>query len=130
MKARHLFFAYLAIAMLQGCVIIPTLEHHTDEYNTRGIIDEETISFMKPRFTSKEEVLLKLGEPEYVWNNGLKFVYHWKVTRGFLIYGAGYTGGINSLGKDYILLIHFDQDDQLLRFEIKSDEFSDELKQW
>lgn len=127
---RHFFFAQLVLAMLQGCIIIPTLEHHTDEYRTRGIIDEETIAFIKPGYTSKEEVLLKLGEPEYVWDNGRKFVYHWKVTRGYLIYGGGYTGGINSLAKDYVLLIHFEQDDHLSRFEIKSEQFSDQVKQW
>jgi outer membrane protein assembly factor BamE (lipoprotein component of BamABCDE complex) len=130
MKAKSVLFAHLVVTMLQGCIIIPTTEHHTDESDTRDIIDEEKIAFMKTGITGKEEILLRLGEPEYMWGDEKYFVYHWRVTRGYLIWAGGYAGGMSSLTRDYVLLVQFDQDDHLSRYEIQSERFSDEVKRW
>jgi len=89
---KRLTIPLVLLAMLQGCVIIPTLEHHTDEYGTRGIIDESTIAFMHTGATAREEVLLKLGEPEHVWDNGRKFAYTGRLPAATL-YSVGLQRG-------------------------------------
>jgi hypothetical protein len=118
------------VSMMPGCIIIPTLEHHTSEYDTRGIIEEETISFFRNLITTREDVLLNLGEPEYAWEGGRKFVYRWKSVHAYLVYAFGYAGGVQSLGGEYLLLIQFDTDNRILRYEIVSGRFSEEIKRW
>lgn len=93
-----------------GCVI-PTPEHTLKDLNTRGEIDAKATEFMRVGSTSKEEVLLKLGEPDAVWEDERNFLYLWFTARGYV--GAG--GSPMYIGKPHELLIEFDEQDVIKR---------------
>jgi hypothetical protein len=74
--------------------------------------------------TTREDVLLHLGEPDATLNNQSVFLYTWTRTRGYLIWAVPYGGGgICSAGKTTILLFEFDADNYLKRFERTSPSF-------
>jgi len=101
-----------------GCVVIPvpTKEHTPTGFNTRGEIDAAAVAFIQVGSTSKEEVLLKLGEPDGVWKDERYFLYRWTSVRGgYLIWiaadpnaGNSGIGGATLERERYDLLIEFD----------------------
>ena len=59
--------------------------------------------------TSKEDVLLTLGEPDIVYEKANVYEYHWKKIKGILLVGGGYSGAVAGYSKQYVLRITFDQ---------------------
>jgi len=99
-------------------VPIPTAE---DKVLAGKQITEEQLSFLTTKVTTKPEVLDRLGNPIVIWENARVFVYNWKMRQGILLwaYGAYYTGGfgMTDIPKQYLLLIMFDEQDRVQRFE-------------
>lgn len=139
MKSVFVILAAIYVFLCEGCVVIPTLEHYSHGFDTRGSIDENILQFIRADTTTKEEILLKLGEPEFTWQDERKFLYHWTMVRGYIAWaiGGGYTGsvGIHQIPRDYLLLVEFDENNIIKRYEIKSgglfSSFSpDEVRDW
>lgn len=86
---------------LSGCVVIPV-----DSYSSgsRHNISAKTQSLMQPGVTTKEEVVLILGEPDYASANGQRFDYVWRRVKWAFFFGQG-EGVIE---KGYLLQIKFD----------------------
>lgn len=61
--------------LAQGCLIIP-VPHQAA--GSRGTIGEERARFLRAGETTREEVLLTLGEPEEVLDDERFFVYRWE----------------------------------------------------
>jgi hypothetical protein len=108
-----LFFAFV----LPACIIIPTPQHYL---GGRFEIDYVTTDSMKPGATSKEDVLLKLGEPDLVVKSGRVLGYRWQKAQAYLFVGGpgGATGG--PIMTTYLFLLEFNEEDVLLRAELKS----------
>jgi len=70
--------------------------------------------------TTREDLLLRLGEPDATLNNQSVFLYSWTRTRGYLII-AYYD--VFAAGKTTMLLFEFDADNYLKRFERISPSF-------
>ena len=103
---------------LHGCIIIPTGEDKVLDGNP---VSEEHISFIQSGVTMKAEVLQRLGQPSLIWENEQLFAYDWEMRQGILFWATpgtypSATGAFN-LGKHYVLLIQFDQEDCVMRFE-------------
>ncbi len=52
------------------------------EAGTRGPIEAEYLAFLEVGSTTKEEVALKLGEPDHVFKEGREFQYRWESIAG------------------------------------------------
>lgn len=120
------FIAILVSALGSGCVIIPTTEHVPVVGPTRGLIDQETLESIRVGVTTREEVLLRLGEPDVVMRNERLFAYHWVTNTGYVIGGGGATGSITGGGgvgairqKRYLALVEFDEQGIVKRHEVK-----------
>jgi hypothetical protein len=107
------FFAFV----LPACIIIPTSQHYV---GGRFDIDYATIDSMKPGVTSKEDVVLRLGEPDLVVNSERVLGYRWQKAQAYLFAGGPGAGVGAPIMTTYLLLLEFNEKDVLLRAELKS----------
>lgn len=73
---------------------------------------------MTPNVTTMQEVLERLGNPTVIWEDARVFVYNWAMRQGIVfwaVYGGGF--GMGDISKHYLLLIQFDEQDRVQRFE-------------
>lgn len=109
---------YLIILLLlfSSCIIIPLPAH---KIKGNVFIAPETIIFLKPGTTLREEVLLKLGDPDGVALQQRIFIYHWTVSKGIVGVTGGYTyGAVTDITQERFFLISFNQDNTVKKFEI------------
>ena len=106
---------FLGIA-LSGCVVIPTPEHGL--LQGRGEIRATDIAFLEAAKTSREEVLLRFGEPDRILGRDRILVYHWAVSHGYWFVGGAYTANGGPITKEYLLMMEFDARGILQRFEL------------
>jgi hypothetical protein len=138
MRLRRIMpLLFCVLISLNGCILLPI---PTQEYKVLAgtPVTEEQLVFLAPNITTKSEVTARLGSPDVIWEDARLFAYNWVVRQGILIWavGAGYSGrtGILDIPKRYMLLIQFDEQDRVQRFEravrpsYKS--YGDFLKEW
>lgn|SRR5512139_3768985 len=93
--------------LLSSCVAIQM--NHYDS-GSRSNVSTETISKLIPGVTTREEVLLLLGEPDYGYNDDeLILAYEWKKVEGLNLFP-----GTMLYGTNYQLNIKFDGEDRVL----------------
>ncbi|MFZ1376414.1 MAG: hypothetical protein WAS25_07460 [Geothrix sp.] len=89
-RAAGLVLGTLALALQLGCLIWP---FPTGELlSGRGRITPQYTAPLKVGQTTREDVLLRLGEPDEVLEGGRVLVYRWMEARGYFIlatYGSG-----------------------------------------
>jgi len=108
------FLACIFLIGLVSCGLFPTPEH--DLLKGRGKIEESDIAFLTAGKTTREDVLLRFGEPDLVLYDQRILIYRWSVIQGYgfiLLYG-GYSGPIS---RDYLFMLEFDGEGRLKRFE-------------
>jgi hypothetical protein len=118
----RMFIPVLLCAMmpLNGCMLlpIPTTER---KVLAGKPVTQEQLAFLAPNITTKEEVKERLGSPDVIWEEAYLFAYNWVVRQGVLIWaiGGGYSAdaGLMDIPKRYVLLIQFDEQARLRRFE-------------
>lgn len=100
-----------ALLPLAGCIILPLPEHGLSW--GKGRIDDSDLEFVKAGVTTREDLLLNLGEPEVVLSDGDVFVYSWGVTSGFflVLYAGRY------ITKHHSFSFEFSPDNRLLRMQ-------------
>jgi len=108
------FLASFFLVALVGCVVIPTQEHLIEG---RGKIDESDIAFLTVSKTTREDVLLRFGEPDLILNDQRIMIYHWIVSHGYWLTGGGYSAVGGPISNDYLFMLEFDEEDRLKRFE-------------
>lgn len=97
--------------VLSGCLIIP-VDYHSG--GSRHNISAETQSLMQPGVTTKEEVFLLLGEPDYASEDGQRIGYAWKkVKMWMVVYNAA-----GEIEKGYLLQIKFDSDNRVVGVDL------------
>ena len=119
-----------AMVLLNGCFLpIPTGERKV--LWGEQPVTQEQMAFLTPNVTTKKEVIDRLGSPTWEvdrlgspgvnWEDARVFVYKWVMQWGFLFWAVGgyYVGGggIDDIPKEYLLLIQFDEQDRVRRFE-------------
>jgi len=113
---RAIFVSFLSIfcIMCSGCIAIPTDFYG---YGTRRNVSEETEAKLAIGITTKEDVLLALGQPDLVMGDGATFIYTWEKIKGV---GISLVPLPNALGapvdfqKDFQLRLKFDENDILV----------------
>ena len=68
----------LAAMFLNSCIAIP---HPSFQIEGRESIDEELTAFVVPGLTTRRDILMKLGEPDFATPDGRRILYYWKKTR-------------------------------------------------
>ena len=83
----------IAVLSLQaGCLVWP---FPTGQLLAgRGRITPQYAATLQVGVTTREEVLLRLGEPDEVLAGGRVLVYRWTEARGFLAAAGGYGAGV------------------------------------
>jgi len=103
--------ACLALLVLgPGCVIVPTFGYKSDNLPTRQNVGAADAKRIVPSVTTREEVLLRLGEPDASFGGGSRFVYLWADVGAVLVAGAGYSGGAMELSNGHSIEIDFRPD--------------------
>jgi len=98
------------LIFLQGCVIVPLPEHGI--LWGQGMVDEQELAELQQQARTREEVLLRLGQPSATFYGDHVLVYRWEVSVGMV--GIGTTGG--DLPKAYYLIIEIGQDNKVLQW--------------
>jgi hypothetical protein len=115
-----LFFLLSALIQLEGCIMAPAPTKE-DKVLAGKPVTEEQLSFLTPKITTKEDVIARLGSPNVIWEDACVFIYHWDIRQGILFWavGAYYAGGagMKDIAKHYLLLIEFDAQGRVLRFD-------------
>ncbi|MCJ7679590.1 MAG: YajG family lipoprotein, partial [Candidatus Aminicenantes bacterium] len=113
------FLACIFLVGLVGCVVIPAPEHSLLE--GRGEIDESDIAFLTVSKTTRENVLLRFGEPDLVLYDQRILIYHWKVSIGYFLVAGGYSAIGGPIPMDYFFMLEFNGEGRLKRSEIHGD---------
>lgn len=92
-----------------GCVYVPYRAH------IHRVPDEKSLASIKEGVTSKEEIIIMLGEPDRVRKNEKLFLYWWQEDHGAVISVSG-AGPVRST---HSLLIEFDENNIVKKFEMK-----------
>jgi len=96
-----------------GCLYIP---YHA--YIHR-VPDEKTLASIKEGVTSKEDILMMLGEPDRVRNNERLFLYWWQEEHGGVVAGGYRYFSADTILSTHSLHIEFDENNIVKKFEIK-----------
>lgn len=108
-------FVLSTLVLLAGCIIIPLPEHGL--LKGRGAISESDGSFFQLGKTTREQVLLKFGEPDMVIHKQRYIVYSWEVSHGYWGVGGYGQGAGGPISKMYSLILEFDEQGYLKHFE-------------
>ena len=85
-----------------GCIAFPTDFHSHD---SRENIEDVGLDSITVGETSKEEMFLRLGEPDAVLDEGRVYEYHWKKIKGMLIAGGMYTAAVGLSNPDSTVVL-------------------------
>lgn len=113
--------ALLLILFCSACIVIPTPEHRIQG---RVPCDSDKTTFMVKDTTSKEEVLLKLGEPDLVLNQERLFVYRWEMVAAYFAVGGYGAGAVGPIQKTNFLIIEFNDKNAVTRHEVRESVFT------
>lgn len=114
-----------------GCILIP-IPHEESTLAVRpGISHPDHARFIQADVTTRTDVLLQLGEPDFAWDHDRIFLYHWSTTDFAVLWAVGGYGsgnaGVYDLPKDHDLLIQFNSAGRVCRSEIVHGAKIDEL---
>jgi outer membrane protein assembly factor BamE (lipoprotein component of BamABCDE complex) len=109
-----------AVLALAGCVVLPVATRENKVLGGKPV-SEKQLAFLAPEVTTKREVLERLGSPNVIWEDARVFAYKWEMRQGILFWViSGYTtgaAGAEDIPKRYVLLVQFDGQDRVERFE-------------
>jgi hypothetical protein len=135
----RIFVPLLLCAMISqiGCIMVPIPTQEGKVLAGKPVAEEQLL-FLSPDTTTKEEVLERLGSPDVIWEEAHLFAYNWVMRQGILFWavGAGNSGaaGAWDIPKRYMLLIQFDDQDRVRRFDRAvwplRKSYGDFLKEW
>ena len=115
MRLRYLLIYWALALVLQGCIYIPMPQHSL--LAGRGMIEPEDTHDLQVGSTTREAILLQFGEPDATLNQQKIFVYSWTRVQGYFAIGGGYTGYVTPVGKTTLLMLEFDTQNLLKRYE-------------
>jgi hypothetical protein len=107
----------LASWLVASCIYIP-MPHWAAK--SRHNVTGATASELQVGVTTLEDVLLKLGEPDSVLDDGLRLGYQWTRVDGILVVGAMYVGATAEVTRTSTLELTFDKQGRLAHFEVVS----------
>ncbi len=112
-RALPLVATCLALA---GCLYpVAYIPYHAPTRGSRLGPDQESIEWLRTAPT-REQVLLRLGEPDWATEEQRFFAYTWRASWGFILSGS--SGELT--GFRHFLFVEFDGDGKVRRIETKA----------
>lgn len=109
----RLVLGALVLSSQIGCLIWPFPTGHL--LAGRGRISPHYAESLKVGQSTREDVLLHLGEPDEVLEGGKVFIYRWTEARGFFAMAASGSGVAIPFPGHRALRLEFDADARLVR---------------
>lgn len=130
MTRANILAVIIAVVFFAGCAVIPTGEFRQSE--SRKKIEKEELTFIQVDSTQKQEILLKLGEPNMTWGEERQFMYWMGTHQGIWFACGGGYGGAGCVGGPvvnylYLLLIEFDEHNVVKRHELDTRTYFDPI---
>jgi hypothetical protein len=102
--------AILACVVLTGCLVIPVDYHAT---GSRHNITMEATNVLCTGVTTREEVLLALGEPDFVSEDGQRFGYLWTKVKAIWAVASYGPGAGGEFTRSYLIETAFDRSNRV-----------------
>ena len=109
-----------------GCIIIPVPER---EVLAGHKITDENTAFIQPGITTRIDVMRELGQPSMEFEDQQIVAYAWEMLGSYFVLGHPLQHFELEVGNPYVLLIAFDGNDRVLRFETKARWPSDTIQE-
>ena len=106
----------LAVSLVTSCFPVPP--HWTAE--SRHNVTPATAKELRVGVTTLQDVVLDLGEPDSVSDDGLRLGYQWTRVRWIAVVSNGLYGTAQELGRTTFLELTFDEQGRLSRREMVS----------
>ena len=113
------------LALAAGCVVIPVNYHAA---GSRTNVSTQTAGTLQIGVTTKEEVLLRLGEPDVCSEDELIYVYGWTKVGAIWILATPQGAAGGELGKSFALKLTFDATQRLTEVELLREFWSSHSK--
>lgn len=112
------------LLLLTSCIMIPVPTPES-KILAGTPVTEEQLYFLNLESTTKQVVMERLGNPNFIWEDERIFTYNWDMRQGILFWAVGGMsqgalgggGGMTDIPKHHLLLIQFDEQDRVQRFE-------------
>ncbi len=106
-------------ALVSSCIVIPVDYHAT---GSRHNLTAESTNLLQNSATTREEILLALGEPDFISEDGRRFGYQWTKVKAIWAVVSYGPGGGGEITRSYLIQTSFGENNRLsdVRF----------LKQW
>ena len=110
-------FTVIFLFLFSSCIIIPLPEHREEG---RVFIRPEMIRFIVPGQTSRQDVLLTLGNPDAVALHESVLIYTWTPTVAYAgVAGVGYgASAATNINKKEFYLVLLDSSNRVIQHEI------------
>ena len=127
MKPKHLRRLMAAsilpvLCLVNGCVVLP-LPANSFAAGSRSNVRAEDTEWLVSGRTSREDVLLRLGEPDEASSDDSRLIYRWQWISTVVVWAAagGYGGaaGHTASGRDYALELVFDAEWKLKSWDLR-----------
>jgi hypothetical protein len=115
----------VGLIILAGCIAIPVNYHAA---GSRQNVNQKVQVELQPGITTKEDVFLRLGEPDYYSEDGQVIGYAWTKVGAILMVGGYGSAAAAEIGKSYLFEISFDSSNYIARVELRRDLWSGELR--
>ena len=104
-RNANLVVAVVCALLSAGCLIIPVDYFAT---GSRHNITSESTNTLSVGVTTREEVLLTLGEPDFVSVDGRRFGYLWSKVKAIWFVGGYGAAAAGEVVRSYLIEISFD----------------------
>ena len=96
-----------ALVALTACIIIPVNYH---DVGVRHNVSEKTSAKLQAGITTKRDIFLLLGEPDFVSEDEDRIGYAWTKVKMIILWASYGGGGGEEVKRSYILEISFEND--------------------
>ena len=98
-----------------SCIYVPVPA--SDLRSVLGVIPNETIKSLKVGETTREDLLILVGDPDELYEHERFFIYQWEILEGVFVV----PGGGDAVYKVHYLCVEFDEKNRIKRLaHIKS----------
>ena len=113
LSARRVALGLACASLLSACIVVPA-------GNLLGpaAVPATAVAVLKPGTSSRVDVLMTLGDPDYRYGADRAFGYRWSETLAWVIFGGGYSAAGFPIDEMQMLMIEFGDEGLIARLDI------------
>jgi hypothetical protein len=112
-----LSLACCCLCLYSGCIALPIPQSHRNIELEGKKIEETKLNFVVPGQTTKAEFIEKVGQPYLMMDDWGVMAYFWKMLGAYALWAAPGAGGIARVEPNYILLVSYDDQGVINKYE-------------